>query len=773
MPLDRSHIAAIAGVLLGLFLASVSRAEGKAIEALPGAAPFSDALRAKLARELASRGAGYVPRSRNLRADGSPLFTNRLLLEASPYLGQHAHNPVNWFPWGDEAFETAARLDRPVLVSIGYSTCHWCHVMEDESFDDPEVAKFLNQHFIAIKVDREARPDVDAVYMAAIHAMNTRGGWPLNVFVTPDRVPFYAGTYFPPEDRGSRLGFSKVLRMIQQRFEKEPESIASIADSIAARVRSNLEETAATSSAIPPESALVAASRLYSARIDPQWGGIGRTTKFPSTVPIRFLLRSQRHSDDATTLRRVELTLEKMAAGGIRDHLGGGFHRYSTEPRWLIPHFEKMLYDNALLAQAYLEASIATGRKDFAAITREILDYVSREMTAPAGAFFSATDADSLTPSGEAEEGWFFTWTPAETAAVLGTAKARIVNAYFGISEAGDLDGRSILRTWRSAEDVAGEVGSTADAVLRIVDEARAPLLAARALRNQPLLDDKVLAAWNGLMIQAFAQAAFAFDDDAYLRSAQRAADFVLERMRSDGRLSRVFVNGRAAGPAFLEDYAFMIAGLIDLYEADADPRWLREAIALQTVLDRDYLDQAGGGYWKTNHDQQALIAREKPNRDGAVPSGNSVAAMNLLRLEAFTSDSRYRDRAVLLFSAFNDTLVQQPTRLPELLLALDFFLGTTRDVLLVRPSDGANEAEMKSALRKTYAPNRIVSIVTEGAELKELARLIPPLSQKRAQRGRTTAYVCENRVCKFPTTDPDTFAAQLSESSTNSPQQP
>jgi hypothetical protein len=309
--------------------------------------------------------------------------------------------------------------------------------------------------------------------------------------------------------------------------------------------------------------------------------------------------------------------------------------------------------------------------------------------------------------------------------------------------------------------------------VLRIVAEARAPLLAARALRTPPLLDDKILAAWNGLMIQAFAQAAFAFDDPSYLRSAQRAADFVLHRMRRDGNLSRVFVNGRAAGPAFLEDYAFMIAGLIDLYEADADPRWLREAIALQAVLDRDYLDHAGGGYWKTKHDRDRLLAREKPNRDGAVPSGNSVAAMNLLRLEAFTGDRRYREQVILLFSAFNDALVQQPTRLPELLLAFDFFLGTTREVLLVRPPDGSNESAMRSTLRKTYAPNRIVSIVTEGAELQESARLIPQLSGKSARHGRTTAYVCENRVCKYPTTDPDAFAAQLTGSNAASPPPP
>jgi uncharacterized protein YyaL (SSP411 family) len=757
----RRRFAALATTLLALGHPSPGRS-AEIANPLPGAPEFPKALSERLAAELTSRPADYVPRTRNLRADGSPRFSNRLLLEASPYLQQHAHNPVNWYPWGDEAFETAKRLRRPVLVSIGYSTCHWCHVMEEESFDDPEVARYLNEHFIAIKVDRESRPDVDAVYMAAIHAMNGRGGWPLNVWVTPDRKPFFAGTYFPPADRGGQPGLPTVLRAIRERYAQEPDRIAKLSEDIAARIVQSLEEIAATSSAILGESDLAKASALYTKQIDTRWGGIGRTTKFPSTVPVRFLLRMERHTGEAGTRWRVETTLEKMAAGGIRDHIGGGFHRYSTEPRWLVPHFEKMLYDNALLAQAYLEAYQATGREDFAEIANEILQYVAREMTAPEGGFYSATDADSIAPSGEAEEGRFFTWTPSEIESVLGAADAGLVNVHFGITAEGHLDGRSIPHTWRSPEDVASALGTTPEVVRRTVASARSRLYAARAQRPPPLRDDKILAAWNGLMISAFARAGFAFANPAYTRAAARAATLVLDEMRKAGRLLRVYKDGRAGGPAFLEDYAFLIAGLLDLYEADANPRWLREAIALQTTLDTHYLDGAGGGYFKAADDQEQLLAREKPNRDGAIPAGNSVAALNLLRLAEFTSDDHYREKAVLLFSAFHQVLTQEPTRLPEMLLALDYFLGATKEVVLVRPVSGANAEEMLAVLRAAYTPNRIVAVASEGTDLDRQAEIIPLFAGKVARNGRTTAYVCENRVCQFPTADPAVFAAQL-----------
>jgi uncharacterized protein YyaL (SSP411 family) len=731
-------------------------------EPLPGAPPISEALSERIAAELATRGAGYVPRTRNLNADGSARFSNRLLLETSPYLQQHAHNPVNWYPWGDEAFEAAARLGRPVLLSIGYSTCHWCHVMEAESFDDPELARYLNAHFIAIKVDREARPDIDAVYMAAVHAMNRRGGWPLNVWLTPDRKPFFAGTYFPPEDRDGLLGFRTVLRNIHERYTQDPGAIAEVSGEIAVQIVQRLGDVAATSSAIPDEGALAEARSRYRANIDPRWGGIGRATKFPSTVPARLLLRLDRRTPDAETRRLVELTLTRMAAGGIRDQIGGGFHRYSTEPRWLVPHFEKMLYDNALLAGIYVEAHRATGRGDFAEIARDTLQYLLREMGAPEGGFYSATDADSIAPAGEAEEGRFFTWTPGEIQSVLGAADAELVSAFFGVGATGHLDGRSILHTWRSPEEVATALGATPAVVRRTVAIARERLYAARARRPAPLRDDKILAAWNGLAISAFAQAGFSFGNPDHTRTAARAAAFVLDEMRRDGRLLRVYKNERADGPAFLEDYAFLVAGLLDLYEADPNPRWLREAVALQAVLDEHYLDREGGGYFKTADDQEQLLAREKPNADGAVPSGNSVAAMNLLRLAQFTSDDRYRNNAARLFSAFHPLLTRQPTRLPEMLLALEYFLGATKQVILVRPASGEGAEEMLSTLRAAYVPNRIVVVATEGADLARHAAIVRLLTGKRAENGLTTAYVCEERLCKLPTADPATFAAQL-----------
>jgi uncharacterized protein YyaL (SSP411 family) len=387
--------------------------------ALPGAEPLAESLRRELERELASRGAGYEPRSKHRREDGSPVYSNRLLLEGSPYLQQHAHNPVNWYPWGDEAFAAARRLGRPVLVSIGYSTCHWCHVMEEETFDEVEPAEYLNAHFIAIKVDREARPDVDAIYMGALHAMGEHGGWPLNVWLTPDGKPFHGGTYFPPKARGRRPAFMDVLRQIHARYSESPESLIQSADSLAASLKGQLEGSLPTRSYALDAALLVRTLDYYESLFDRSWGGLGSRTKFPSSLRIRLLLREHRRTGSARALESAVLTLEKMAAGGMHDQLGGGFHRYSTEPRWLIPHFEKMLYDNALLAVAYLEAGQLTGREDLTRVATRTLDYVLREMTDPAGGFYSATDADSKNPEGHAEEGWFFTWTPAQMEAML------------------------------------------------------------------------------------------------------------------------------------------------------------------------------------------------------------------------------------------------------------------------------------------------------------------------------------------------------------------
>jgi uncharacterized protein YyaL (SSP411 family) len=742
-------------------------------ESLPGAPPLPAELRARLEKTLDAQAPDYEPRTRNLRPDGSPLYTNRLLLESSPYLRQHAHNPVNWYPWGEAAFAEARRLGRPLLVSIGYSTCHWCHVMEEESFDDPVVAEQLNAHFIAIKVDREVRPDVDAVYMSAAQALTGSGGWPLNVFVTPDRKPFYAGTYFPPEDRGRRPAFKTILARIQSAWENERARLDGTADRLAAAVRADLENVSADGSWAPDARPVDEAVRSYRNRFDSTWGGLGRGTKFPSSLPVRLLLRQHRRTGDALAREMALLTLEKMAAGGMRDHVGGGFHRYTTEPRWLVPHFEKMLYDNALLAMAYTEAWQATEREDFAAVARETLAYLDREMSVPKGGFASASDADSRSDSGEMEEGWFFTWTAAEIREALPEHEASAVIAYYSVTDAGNFEGRNILHAWRERDAVAAELGVETAVLIARLESARRRLYEARARRPPPLRDDKVLVAWNGLAISAFARAGFAFAESALSERAARAADFLLRESWKDGRLARVWKSGSAAGPAFLEDYAFLIAGLLDLYEAQHAPRWLEAAVALQAALDRHYADDVGGAYFKSADDGQRLIAREKPAHDGAVPSGNSVTALNLLRLGALTSDPAYRERAGMLFSAFEALLNRRPTSMSELLVALDFQLEATREIALVRPSPPASadgSAALLERLRTRFFPNRVLSVVVLGADQEAHAARVPWVSNKPAPDLRTTAYVCVNRVCDSPTADPEVFESQIAKPLFGSP---
>jgi uncharacterized protein YyaL (SSP411 family) len=688
-----------------------------------------------------------------------------LLLETSPYLQQHAHNPVNWYPWGEEAFEEAERLDRPVFLSIGYSTCHWCHVMEEESFDEPGIARILNEHFIAIKVDREVRPDVDAVYMSAVQALTGSGGWPLSAWLTPERKPFYGGTYFPPRDHGPHQGFTTVLQAIQRHYSQDRGRLEQVADQLTALIRKDLEAVNATATQIPDEDVLRLAKSSYARHADRARGGLLGRMKFPASLPIRFLLRFHRRTGDPEALQLATLTLEKMAAGGIRDQIGGGFHRYSTDPDWLVPHFEKMLYDNALLALDYLEAWQATGRADFAQVTEEILQYVRREMTSPEGGFYSATDADSLNAEGESEEGWYFTWTPLEIEAVVGAERATQLNAYFGVTAEGNHEDRNVLHRERDPAELALELGIEPEHLVSTIRTAREQLYEARAGRPAPLRDEKILAAWNGLMISAFAQAGFALDEPTHIEAARRAARFVLEQMRSEERLLRAFRDGRAAGPAFLEDYAFFIAALLDLYEADGDPRWLREALSLQKTLDVHYADEAGGGYFKNADDHERLLAREKPGQDGALPSGNSVAARNLLRLAELTTDDRYRERAEMLFSAFHEMLTRAPTALSEMLLALDFQLEATKEIIVIRPSSGGDLASMLGPLRSAHLPNRILAVATEGDDLNAHSAAVPLVAGKVAREDKVTTYVCENRVCQRPTTDPEVFAEQIKSS--------
>jgi uncharacterized protein YyaL (SSP411 family) len=749
---------------LALLAGALSAGAEAVAPALPEAPAFPDDLRGRLTAAVESRPKGWEARTRHRRPDGSPLYTNRLALETSPYLRQHAHNPVNWYPWGDEAFAAAKKLGRPVFVSIGYSTCHWCHVMEEESFDDLETAKLMNAHFVAIKVDREARPDVDAIYMRAVHTLGQQGGWPLNVWLTPDRKPFYGGTYFPPEDSRGRPGFKRLLTSLSQVWNDDRERITRQADALATAVNEALTVAPATSTRLPPASLLREALEAYRAGFDPESGGLRGRVKFPATFPVRLLLRAHRRTGDEGALQMSLFTLEKLAAGGIHDQIGGGFHRYSTDPTWLVPHFEKMLYDNALLAMAYLEAWQVTGREDLAAVVRDILTYVARDMTDPRGGFYSATDADSEGPDGEVEEGRFFTWTSDEIDAALGAGEGALVRDWFGVGAPGQLEGRSILHRAHTAAEVAQRHGIEESVLAERIERARVRLRAARAERPAPHRDEKILAAWNGLMISAFARAGFAFDDPSLTRRAEAAAGFVLETMRGEGRLHRVSKDGVAGGPAFLEDYAFVIAGLLDLYEAASDPRWIAEAVALQGVLDAHFLDAENGGYFRTAKDQDVLIAREKPAIDGALPSGNAVAAMNLIRLSAFTGDEAYSERAFAIFSAFYDAIVGEVTQVSEMLMALDFALEPGKEVLVVGPEGAADLGPMLALLRETYVPNRILAAVRQGAELQAHAKEIPLLKHKKARRGEVTAYVCVNRVCQFPTADPQVFREQITQ---------
>jgi len=670
-------------------------------------------------------------------SDPSPSHkhTNRLINETSPYLLQHAHNPVDWRPWGDEAFAEARRLGKPVFLSIGYSTCHWCHVMEEESFEDEDIAAAMNELYVSIKVDREERPDVDAVYMAAVQALTGSGGWPMSVWLTPDREPFFGGTYFPPRDgaRGARHGFLSILRDVHDAYKSDPERVGRPAPSL-------IGDTVT----------------IFKRLFDDRDGGVRRAPKFPSNMPIRLLLRAHARTGDQVALLMAALTLEKMAAGGMYDQLAGGFHRYSTDAHWLVPHFEKMLYDNALLVVAYAEAWQVTGREDFARVARDTLEYLHREMTAPDGAFYSATDADSKRPDGKSEEGAFFVWSEAEIREVIGGGadaggEADRFIRYYGVTGEGNFEGANILAVAAPDEREHGALAPQ-----------RAALYAARLHRPPPFRDEKILAAWNGLAISAFAVAGRIFDEPRYVTAAARAATFLLETMRPGGRLARSAKDGRAGAAGFLDDYAFTCAGLIELYEATFDPRWLRDAIALADDVERLFADPAGG-WFMTAADHEKLIAREKPTYDGAEPSGTSVALLNALRLATFTSDDRWRAIADRAFASIAPTLAENPLGLTEALLALDWASDEAKEIAIVWPRDAAPDAArpLLDVVRRAFVPNHALAAASE-ADAAALGKLIPFIADKSAVGGRATAYVCVRGRCELPVQDAEALTTLL-----------
>ncbi len=717
------------------------------LETLPGAPPLDEALARRLADAVRARGPAHAPRTRHLDAEGRPRFTNRLALERSPYLLQHAHNPVDWRPWGDEAFEEARRSGRPVFLSVGYSTCHWCHVMERESFEDEEIARVLNERFVPIKVDREERPDVDAIYMAAVQLLTGGGGWPMSVWLTPDREPFFGGTYFPPRDgaRGMARGLLGILEELAQVYAGDVQRVRGATASLVAAVRSALASRGAPAASLPGPEVIEAAVAAVRASFDARNGGLDRAPKFPSSLPVRLLLRVHHRTRDAEPLRMAALTLEKMAAGGIHDQLAGGFHRYATDAAWRVPHFEKMLYDNALLALAYAEAWQVTQRRDLARVARQTLDYLVRELASPEGALWSATDADS-----EGEEGRFFTWEAREVRARLGPDAERFAR-FHGVTDEGNFEGRNVLWVPRPDEDEWAALAP-----------ARATLLAAREERVHPLRDEKVLAGWNGLAISALAFGGRVLGEPRHVAAAARAAEFVLANLVVGGRLQRTWLDGRAGVPAFLDDHAFLAQGLLDLYEATFEVRYLEAALDLSERLEALFGDPAGGGWFTTASDHERLLAREKPTHDGAEPSGASVAVLNALRLSAFTTDDRWRHRAEGALRHYATALAERPLALAELLLALDFASDAPREVVLVWPGGEAAPEPFLSVLRRAFLPNRALAGAPEGPGIVRLGRIAPVADGKIAAGGKPTAYVCEKGLCRLPAIAAEKLASQI-----------
>ncbi len=709
------------------------------------------------------KGSSYKPRTKHLDQNGWAKYTNRLFLETSPYLLQHAHNPVNWYPWGDEAFEAARKKGLPILLSVGYSTCHWCHVMEEESFEDVEIATYINENYIAIKVDREERPDVDAIYMSAVQAITGRGGWPMTVWLTPDRKPFYGGSYFPARDGdwGVSMGFLTILHKIKEYYDQNPEQIQQAGTDITNAIKKNLSP--AKGDKPPSQQAFKNSMTFFKNSHDTINGGIVGSPKFPSTMPIRLLFRLYHKTKDKAVLDIAEQTLIKMARGGIYDQVGGGFHRYSTDEQWLVPHFEKMLYDNALLTAAYLKGFQITGNPQFKQIVDETLLYIQRDMTAPNGGFFSATDADSKTPGGENHEGYYFTWTPAELESALGKRDARVVAHYFNATESGNFEGRNILNIKKSAKTAAQELGISQHAFDDIISKSKAELYKQRQSRPAPLKDEKILTAWNGLMISAFAQSGLLLKNQDYIDTAKKAANFIIDNLYKDNELFRSYKDNRASHKAYLDDYAFFIAALLDLFEADPDPFWFMTAIKLDKILFDLYEDKKDGGFFMTANNHENLIAREKPGIDGALPSGNAIAAMNLFRLAVFTGNKNYQKRGAKTLAAFSSAFETNPSIVSEMMIAFDFSLAAPKEIVIVSLENKAEENELfLKEFRNTYIPNRVLIQIEQGDQADKLSKLLPLVKGKTAINNQSTAYICEQGICYLPSFTAKEFLKQI-----------
>jgi uncharacterized protein len=681
--------------------------------------------------------------------------SNRLVHETSPYLLQHAHNPVDWYPWGTEAFERARAEDRPVLLSVGYSACHWCHVMERESFENDDTAALMNRLFVNIKVDREERPDVDQIYMQAVQSMTGHGGWPMTVFLTPDGVPFYGGTYFPPVDRHGMPGFPRLLEAIAEAYRSRRGEVVESGRQLVEQMGQS--ERLQSSASLLTDEILFGAYQSISREFDERDGGLGSAPKFPQPMNWEFMLRFGKRARNGRAQEMTRLTLTRMARGGMYDQLGGGFHRYSVDAHWLVPHFEKMLYDNAQLASLYLHGWLATGDREYRRVTEETLDYILKEMTHPQGGFFSAQDADS-----EGVEGKFFVWSAEEIRAALpdaGLADAAL--AYWGADDGPNFESHNILFVPRGPEEVAARLGVSTSQLGESIARARDLLRTVRERRVHPGLDDKVLASWNGLALAAFAEAGRTLGRPDYTAAAVKSGEFLTTAMIEGGRLLRSWKDGRARITGYLEDYAMVGAGLVALYEATLDRRWLDESRRLGEEAIRLFWDDDKDMLFDTGLDQEALVVRPRNLFDNAVPSGSSVAIEWLLRLAVLFDEERYRTLALKALRPMADLMSRYPSGFGRYLGALDFHLGPVSEIAVVWPAAGESTTAgpLLDVTFGRYLPNRVVAGAAEGTAS---AAGLPLLSERGTVDGAATAYVCRNYLCQLPVTDPAALARQL-----------
>jgi hypothetical protein len=667
---------------------------------------------------------------------------NRLINQTSPYLLQHAYNPVDWYPWGSEAFEKAAKENKPIFLSIGYATCHWCHVMEAESFENEHIAGILNTHFVAIKVDREERPDLDDVYMAAVQLMTGAGGWPLSAFLTPQRRPFYGGTYFPPQDVYGRPGFERVLLSIADAWKNRRDEVINSAENVTniltpASAQEGFEQLK------PPllEEAFVQINNAF----DPEYGGIGSSPKFPSPSYLYFLMCYWLRVKEDKALQMVTKTLDCMAAGGIYDHIGGGFHRYSTDRRWRVPHFEKMLYDQALISRCYVQAWQITKNPEYAHIAAETFDYVLRDMRDASGGFYSAEDADS-----EGREGTFYLWSPEEIEAVLGVDEGGIFNEYYGVTEEGNFEDKNILSRTISIEDLAANSDCGIEHINEILFKSRKKLLVRRDARIRPSRDEKIIAGWNGLMIESLAYGGVAMQKQKYIDAAAASAEFIFGTLLQKGRLMRYCRDGKVVEKAYLDDYAAMAAAMIALYEATFNAKWLRHAIELTDTMIELFEDTQQGGFFLNGSDSEKLIILPKPSHDGAIPCGNSTAAEALLKLGRLTMNTVYTEKAAKTLKAFSKHMSDSPLSLTQMMIPLGFWLGPTQEIVIAAGANAAQAKEMLQLAQRYFLPNAVIIF----HDSKEIEKIVPFVKSQTAVDNKATAYVCENYVCKKPITE-------------------